>query len=75
MQWKLAVIDNIVHVPHENSAEFIKDIIGNIDYALTSRLKYEICIAFMTIFNSGTRSEIIKYVTDTEKEKQLYCFW
>ena len=71
-KWCTDLINNELNIPHENSIEFVKDMIGNIDYALTSRLKYEICIAFMTIFNNGTRSEIIKYVTDPEKEKLLY---
>ena len=71
-KWCTDAINNVLHIPHEYSVEFVKDMIGNIDYTLTSRLKNEIAIAFMTIFNSGTRSEIIKYVTDPEKERLLY---
>jgi hypothetical protein len=71
-KWCTDAINNVLHIPHEYSVEFVKDMIGNIDYTLTHRLRYELAIAAMTIFNSGTRSEIIKYVTDTEKEKQLY---
>ena len=62
----------LLNTPAELTVEFAKAILGNNDYIINNRLKYEIATAVLTVFNANTRAIILPYIINPDLESDNY---
>jgi hypothetical protein len=66
------IAKQLLNIPAELTVEFAKAILGNVDYIINNRLKYEIATAVLTIFNANTRAIMLPYIINPDLELDNY---